>query len=282
MKNEKICISLIQLNTSDNLAKNFDAFKLQVENAALCGADFVLTPEVTNLITLDHEQRLTMATSADNDIFVNEGKILCKKYCIWLLIGSLVIRENSNKKCFNRSFLINPNGKVCATYDKIHMFDISLSVSNTFKESDFYNPGNEAKLIETDIGKIGLTICYDLRFPILFNDFAQRGANLITVPSAFTEITGKIHWEVLLRARAIETGCFILAPAQCGAHDKNRKRVSFGHSMIVSPWGEVLTSLGNEPGICTHTINLGDSSDFRKKIPSLTNERNYDIQVLTT
>jgi predicted amidohydrolase len=237
-----------------------------------------LTPEVTNLITLNHNKRIALATTEEGDIFLKEARRICLKYSVWILIGSLVIKDLGNSKCANRSFLINPHGSVISKYDKIHMFDISLSENETYKESDYYNHGNVAKLVNTDIGNIGMSICYDLRFPVLFNQMAANGADILVVPAAFTYTTGRKHWEILLRARAIENGCFVLAPAQCGSHDPESKRVSYGHSMIISPWGEVMTKLSDAPGICTHDIDINECAVYREKIPNIKNIRKYSLK----
>ena len=270
------------MNTTDDVHSNFASFQSGIIKAAEIGSDFILTPEVTNLITLDHKKRIALSTTEDEDIFLEEAKRLCLKYSVWILLGSLVIRDKRQSKCANRSFLIDPSGNIKARYDKIHMFDISLSKQEQYKESDYYNQGNVAQIINTEIGNIGMSICYDLRFPTLFNQMAINGANILVVPSAFTYTTGQKHWEILLRARAIENGCFVLAPAQCGSHDRASRRVSYGNSMIISPWGEILNKLSDKPGICTHNINICESSEYRKKIPNIKNISNYSMVTINT
>ena len=271
--NIKYLTSLIQLNTKDHVENNLHEYLSLLKESISNGSKFILSPEVTNCITTDHNKRLKIAKTLNSDIFITETKKICKDNGVWVLIGSLVMQGTQNNKCLNTSVLINPEGEIEATYDKIHMFDVSLSKKQTFKESDFYQNGEVAKLVKTSIGNIGLTICYDVRFPELYNKLALKGANILTVPSAFTKFTGKLHWETLLRARAIETGCYVLAPAQTGKHGKAGGRESFGHSMIISPWGEVLSSLKYDTGICTAEIDLSICDDFRRKIPSLANTK---------
>ena len=210
---------------------------------------------------------------------INETKSFCLKNSVWVLIGSLVMQGQNRNKCVNSSILIDPKGDIKCKYDKIHMFDVNLSENQKFTESEFYEKGDTAKLVKTEIGNIGLTVCYDVRFPNLYQQLAAKGAHIITVPSAFTKFTGNLHWEILLRSRAIETGCFILAPAQTGVHGQEGSRESFGHSMIVSPWGEVLNSLGSENGLCTAEIDLSICKDFRSKIPNLQNTQHFNLEI---
>lgn len=276
---KKFLTSLIQMNSTNNLDGNLTAYLSKLNEAVSHGSKFILSPEVTNFITTNHEQRLKIANSEEADLFINETKSFCLKNSVWVLIGSLVMRSRNINKCSNRSILIDPKGYIRCSYDKIHMFDVNLSKNQKFTESEFYQPGDTAKLVKTDIGNIGLTVCYDVRFPNLYLQLAAKGAHIITVPSAFTKFTGDLHWEILLRSRAIETGCFILAPAQTGTHGKEGSRESFGHSMIVSPWGEVLNSLGSEPGICTAEIDLSICEDFRSKIPNLQNIQEFSLEI---
>ena len=267
------------MNSTDNLDKNLTEYLSKLNEAVSCGSKFILSPEVTNFITTNHEQRLKIANSEEADIFINETKSFCLQNSVWVLIGSLVMRSQNKYKCANTSILIDPKGDIKCKYDKIHMFDVDLSDNQKFTESEFYQKGDTAKLAKTEIGNIGLTVCYDVRFPNLYQQLAGKGANIITVPSAFTKFTGNLHWEILLRSRAIETGCFILAPAQTGTHGKEGSRESFGHSMIVSPWGEVLKSLGSETGLCTAEIDLSICKDFRSKIPNLQNMQNFKLEI---
>ena len=267
------------MNSTADLDQNLEEYLSKLNEALSYGSKFILSPEVTNLITTDHKQRLKIAKSLKTDVFIKETKNFCLKNSVWVLIGSLVMQSHNPKKCANSSILIDPNGEVKCKYNKIHMFDVNLSEKQRFTESEFYQQGNTAKLIKTEIANIGLTICYDVRFPNLYQELAINGANIITIPSAFTKFTGNLHWGTLLRSRAIETGCFILAPAQTGVHGNKGNRESFGHSMIISPWGKVLNSLGAEPGICTAEIDLSICDEFRSKIPNLEKVQHFKFQV---
>jgi predicted amidohydrolase len=195
---------------------------------------------------------------------------------IWLLIGSLGVQTGAaDGRLANRSLLVGPDGGIAARYDKIHMFDVNVSETEVYRESAAYRPGGRAVLARTPLAAIGLTVCYDLRFPHLYRRLAQAGAEILTVPAAFNHITGAAHWEVLLRARAIETGCFVLAPAQCGFHAERagRGRRTHGHSLAVAPWGEVLADGGSEPGVTHVTLDLGEVARARGRVPSLEHDR---------
>ena len=197
---------------------------------------------------------------------------------IHLLIGSLALKtEDPDGRFANRSFLIGPDGEVMARYDKIHMFDVQVSAEETYRESAGYRPGTQAVVAQTPWGVLGMTICYDVRFPMLFQRLALAGATMITVPSAFSPVTGVVHWESLLRARAIETGCFVFAPAQTGTHfaTQGKQRRTYGHSMIISPWGEVVLDAGTEAGIFTFEIDPDEVQKARAKVPSLSHIREF-------
>ena len=198
---------------------------------------------------------------------------------VWILIGSLALKQGEGKRFVNRSFLLGPDGTVLARYDKIHMFDVDISETETFRESDGYQPGETAVMGEVDGVPVGLTICYDIRFPYLYRGMAKSGAKILTVPSAFSPETGKAHWEILLRARAIETGSFILAPAQCGEHRSTagRRRRTHGHSLAVDPWGRVLADGGDMPGVVLVDLDPGLTDDVRSRLPSLMHERQYKM-----
>ena len=267
------------MNSTADLDQNLEEYLSKLNEALSYGSKFILSPEVTNLITTDHKQRLKIAKSLKTDISIKETKNFCLKNSARALIASLVMKSLNSAKCASSSILIDPNGEVKCKYDKIHMFDVNLSSRQKFTESDFYQKGYTAKLVKTELGNIGLTICYDVRFPNLYQQLAINGANIITIPSAFTKFTGNLHWETLLRSRAIETGCFILAPAQTGVHGKKGSRESFGYSMILSPWGKVLNSLGSEPGICTAEIDLSICDEVRSKIPNLEKIQRFNFQV---
>lgn len=270
--------ALLQLNSSDNPRENLE-MTLALFNAAVAqGANFILTPEVTNCVSTSRAHQSRVLQYEQDDITL---KALChaaRSANVWLLIGSLALKTADPEGRFaNRSFLIGPDGQTKARYDKIHMFDVLLSDREHYNESAGYRPGDKAVTCQTDFGTLGLTICYDLRFPNLYRDLAQNGAQIITVPSAFAVTTGKAHWETLLRARAIETGSFILAPAQHGEHGSStgKARTTFGHTMAVAPWGEVIALLAEETGFCMVDINLDDVDSARSRVPSLFNQQSY-------
>jgi len=261
---------------TDNPKKNLSDFIEKVNETRNQKVDILLTPEVTNLITSDHKFRLKNIYDENDDPFINYAKNFAKINKLIFIIGSLVIKDKTSSKCYNRQIVISETGQIIATYNKIHMFDVSLGNNETYRESKFYNAGDTAVVVNTTKAKIGLSICYDLRFPKLYQDLAKSGAEIILVPSAFTQKTGELHWESLLRARAIETGCFVLAAGQCGQHN-NEGRRSYGHSMIISPWGKILTKLKNKPDVCYSEINLKIVYEYRSQIPSLDNQRNYKL-----
>ena len=269
-----LTVGLIQLNSGDDPAANLGQTLALADQAADRGAQFVLTPEVTNIVSDSRKhQAKVLQTEADDQTLAALQRLAAKRG-IWLLIGSLALKtDDPDGRFANRSFLISPNGNIRARYDKMHMFDVAVSDTETYRESAGYRPGNRAVLAQTDFGRLGLTICYDLRFPHLYRHLAQAGANIITVPSAFSPVTGAAHWETLLRARAIETGSFVLAPAQTGSHGSKRK--TYGHSMVVDPWGQVLLDAGTEIGAFIVNLDLNTVEQTRERIPSLTHDRPY-------
>ena len=241
-------IALIQLSSNDNLEENCEQIKNYLHDSIAKGARFILTPEVSNFISNDKTLRRRVLSVEYKDPILKLAKEIALKNQVWILLGSLAIKidEEIKDAYSNRSLLINPNGKVVARYDKIHMFDIKIKGKINFKESKYFAPGKDAILVKTPFARLGMTICYDLRFPILFNRLAKAGANLICVPSAFTVPTGEYHWELLLRARALENKVYILAPAQCGQNGPSRS--TWGHSLVVDPLGQVISDLGQERG----------------------------------
>ena len=271
--------ALVQLCSGDDPAKNLIACKELVENAAGRGAQFVLTPEVTNCVSTNRSHQEEVLAKEASDLTLAALRNQAKDLNIWLLIGSLALKtDDADKRFANRSFLISPQGRIAARYDKIHMFDVEVSPQETYRESAGYRPGQHAVIFETDFAKIGLSICYDIRFPALYQSLAVAGAQILTVPSAFSPVTGAAHWESLLRARAIETGCFVLAPAQTGTHEctQGKPRRTYGHSMAISPWGEVLIDAGTDPGVHIFDLNLNSVHEARRKVPSLTHIRKFD------
>jgi predicted amidohydrolase len=246
-----------------------------IRQAAGQGADYVLTPEVTNMIQSNRKAMFENLASEEDDLSLKAYRALATELKIHLHIGSLALRA-SPERAVNRSFLIGPDGLVIASYDKIHMFDIDLPGGESYRESANYQPGETAVIADLPWGRIGLTICYDLRFPALYRALAEAGASFLTVPSAFTVRTGEAHWHTLLRARAIENGCFVFAAAQAGTHES--KRQSYGHSLIVDPWGEVLAEGGaTETGVFMAKIDPAKVETARKTVPSLQHGRRFSL-----
>lgn len=262
----------VQLRSSDDVEENIRAASALIREAKGQGANFIATPENTTLMAPDGGAKLDKSFPEDKDPALPKFRALAEELRVWLLIGSLAIKVSESKTA-NRSFLLDPKGRIAARYDKIFLFDVDLPSGEKYRESNTVAGGDRAVTAELPWGKIGLSICYDLRFPQLYRALAQSGAFLLTVPSAFTETTGKAHWHVLLRARAIENGAFVIAPAQGGTHANGRK--TYGHSLIVSPWGEILAEGGTEPGVFLAEIDPALSLDARARIPNLRHDRGY-------
>jgi len=259
-------VSCIQLCSSDNVEYNFKKTKELILKAVKQKTNFILTPEVSSKISLNKKKLLKTATSMDKDFYLHGIRDLAKKYKKWILIGSLILKIGKNK-LVNRSILISSKGKIKCYYDKIHMYDAKLSKKEKYFESKLFKSGNKIKLAKLPWGKLGLSICYDLRFPSMYKKMSKSGAMFISVPSAFTETTGRKHWHTLLKARAIENISYIFAPGQAGKHCNGRK--TYGHSLIVSPDGEILKELGKKEGVITTTINPKFVVKLRKTIPSV-------------
>lgn len=268
----KFRAALVQMRSRQTVEPNITAATDLIKQAAAAGAHYILTPENTSLMELRTKPLFAAITTENADQSLKHFKHLAKNLKIWLHIGSLAIKLTETKVA-NRSYLLSPAGTIAAKYDKIHMFDVDLPGGETYRESKNYAPGESAILADLPWGKLGLTICYDLRFPHLYRQLAKAGANMITVPAAFTKQTGEAHWHVLLRARAIETGCFVFAAAQGGLHEN--ERATFGHSMIISPWGEIIAEMGQEPGWISAEIDLNEASAVRQRIPSLQHDRDF-------
>lgn len=262
----------VQLRTSDDVAENIRDTVRLVREAAAQGARFIATPENTTLMAPDAGAKLASSYDEAHDPALPVFTALARELNVWLLIGSLAIKV-SDTHTANRSFLIGPDGAIAARYSKIHLFDVELASGESYRESNTVAGGNEAVVADTEFGRVGLSICYDMRFPHLYRKLAQNGAFLFTVPAAFTVPTGQAHWHVLLRARAIENGAFVIAPAQGGTHAGGRK--TYGHSLIVAPWGEILAEAGTEPGVIVADIDPGLSKAVRGKIPSLQHDREF-------
>ena len=245
-----------------------------IRQAAEQGANYVQTPEVSNMMQVNRKALFEHLAAEEDDLSLKAYRALANELKIFLHVGSLALRY-SPEKAVNRSFLIGPDGEVIASYDKIHMFDIDLPGGESYRESANYQPGETAILADLPWGRIGLTICYDVRFPALYRALAESGALFLTVPSAFTRKTGEAHWHTLLKARAIETGCFVFAAAQGGMHEN--KRETFGHSLIIDPWGTVIAEGGVEPGVFLAKIDPAKVETARKTIPSLQHGRRFSV-----
>jgi predicted amidohydrolase len=270
----QVRVALIQMRTPADQAAALAQAAPLVREAAGGGAQLIATPEVTNLVQRNRALSMPAMRTAHDDPCVQGLIALAAELRVWLLIGSaVVVREGGGVA--NRSMLIDPAGRVVVTYDKMHMFDVDLPSGEKARESEAFVAGDAAVVADTPLGKIGLSICYDIRFAYLYRALAKAGAEILTVPAAFTRSTGEAHWEILLRARAIETGSFVLAPAQGGLHEDGRG--TWGRSMIVGPWGEVLArSDGDEPGVVAATLELDDVAKARQAIPALKNERGFN------
>jgi len=268
----KLTIACVQTNSKPDPTDNIAEVGAMIREAKARGADLITTPEVVGMLAANREEALATARSEDSHEVLAAFRDLAVELGSWLLIGSISIKL-SDDKLSNRSFLIGPDGRIVARYSKIHMFDVQVGDGASYRESTTYQPGEEAVLADTPWGTMGLTICYDIRFPYLYRDLAQAGAKLIFSPAAFTKVTGEAHWHVLQRARAIENGCFIVSPAQTGTHAGGRQ--TYGHSVIVAPWGEVLADGGTEPGVILAEVDLAAVDTARGKVPSLTHDRDY-------
>lgn len=272
-------IALLQLSVSDDPAENLPHTRAMLEEAAGAGAGFVLTPEVTNCLSSDRAHQRAVLRHEEEDETLAALREDAARLKLWLLIGSLALKTNDEDGRFaNRSFLIGPDGAIRARYDKINMFDVDVSETEKYRESAGYRPGTRAVIAPTPFGTLGMSICYDIRFPQLYRRLSQAGAQILTVPAAFNDTTGKAHWQSLLRARAIENGAYILAPAQTGTHaaHEGRPRRTWGHSMVVAPWGEVVADGGTEPGITYAEIDLAAVERARRRIPSLMHDRPFE------
>ncbi len=270
---------LVQLNVGDDPMANLPRTITLVQAAVAGGAGFVLTPECTNILSANrNHQRAVLHHEAD-DPTLNALRKQAAQSGIWLLIGSLALLTiDADGRFANRSFLIGPDGAIVARYDKIHMFDVDVTETEVYRESAGYRPGSMAVLADTTFGKVGMTVCYDVRFPHLYRRLAQSGAQILTVPAAFNHLTGAAHWETLLRARAIETGCFVLAPAQTGFHPETigKGRKTHGHSLAIAPWGEILADGGTDPGVTFVDIDLAEVANARARVPSLIHDRAFE------
>ena len=269
--------ALVQLTSSDDPAETLPGTLAALSEAVSRGARFVLTPEVTNCVSSSRTRQRAVLQFEEEDATLAALREAAARHGIWLLIGSLGLKLPDETRFANRSFLIGPTGEIAARYDKIHMFDVDISETETYRESDGYRPGAHAVVADAGFAKIGMAVCYDVRFPYLFRALAHAGAGVLTVPAAFSTVSGAAHWHTLLRARAIENGCWVLAPAQTGAHSvrEGRPRASYGHSLAVAPWGEIVLDMGTEPGVAVFDMDLGAVAEARRRIPAIHHDRPF-------
>jgi predicted amidohydrolase len=266
--------AMIQMRSGLQPGANIDAAVRYIGDAKLAGAEYVLTPEMTNILAANREQLFAVVVEEGADASLATLREVARKLGIYVHVGSLAIRISPDRAA-NRSFLIDPKGDILARYDKIHMFDVDLAGGESYRESRNYRPGELAVLADLPWGRLGLTVCYDLRFPALYRALAEAGATMLAIPSAFTKQTGEAHWHVLIRGRAIENGCFVFAAAQGGRHENGRD--TFGHSLIVDPWGRIIAEGGTEPGVIVAEINPAEVASARARIPSLQHGRRFEI-----
>lgn len=265
---------LIQMRTGRTPQANLDAAAKMIGEAKAAGADYVQTPEMTNIMEVNREAFFDAIAEEDSDIGVATFRELARALGIYLHVGSLAIKVSPDKAA-NRAFLIDPKGEIVARYDKIHMFDVDLANGESYRESRNYRAGEIAVVSDLPWGRLGITICYDLRFPALYRGLAEAGASFLAIPSAFTRQTGEAHWHILNRARAIENGCYVLAAAQGGKHENGRE--TFGRSLVVDPWGRVVAEGGTEPGIVMTEIDPAAVAAARSKVPSLQHGRRFEL-----
>ncbi len=268
-----VVAACVQMNAGPDVTANLGQAARLIREARREGASLICTPENTGRILADRVRAVAEAPAERDHPALPFFADLARETGAWLLIGSIAVRV-SPERCGNRSLLFDPGGRLVARYDKIHMFDVELANGEHYRESERMQPGGAAVLAETPWGGLGMTICYDLRFPLLYRALAQAGADYLAIPSAFTRPTGVAHWETLLRARAIECGAYVLAPAQCGIHDGGRG--TWGHSMIVSPWGEVIAAAAEEPGTILATLDREKVREARRMIPALGHDRPFE------
>ncbi len=266
-------VACVQISSQNNMQKNIAKAIDFIEQAASGGADLIALPENVAFMAGSPEELFASAVLPDEHPALKEFQKIAKKLGKWVLIGSISVKTAGSDKLANRSFLIDDKGQVHDTYDKIHLYDVTVEQGESHHESDRYIAGDKTILADTPWCKMGLTICYDLRFPHLFRKLAQNGAKIIAVPSAFTAYTGKAHWKTLLRARAIETSCYIIAPAQTGSHPANR--MTYGHSLIINPWGKILAQALDEEDVIMANVDLDLVDNVREQLPSLLYEREF-------
>jgi predicted amidohydrolase len=277
---EPMRAGLLQLTVGDMPADNVAPVRDALRTAVAEGAGFVLTPEVTNCLSASRSHQQTVLTDEAGDPVLAMLRAEAARAGVWVLAGSIVVKTgDADGRFANRSLLIDHTGAITARYDKIHLFDVQVTETETYRESAGIRPGDRAVLAQTPFGAVGMTVCYDVRFSHLYRTLAQAGAQILTVPAAFSPVTGAAHWEVLLRARAIETGCYVLAPAQTGTHPTSagRARRTHGHTLAVAPWGEVLADAGTAPGVTCVDLDLAAVASARARVPSLSHDRPFTL-----
>jgi predicted amidohydrolase len=267
----KFKVALIQMRSGLEPQANLAAVLAGVDEAKRGGADYVQTPEMTNVLENKRERLFTKIFSEEHDPTLATIREVARKLSIYIHLGSLAVKASAEKAA-NRGFLIDRKGDIAARYDKIHMFDVDLAGGESYRESNSYRPG---ELAVVPWGRLGLTVCYDLRFPALYRALAEAGASFLAIPSAFTKQTGEAHWHVLMRARAIENGCYVFAAAQGGRHEHGRE--TFGHSLVVDPWGKIIAEGGTEPGVIFAEVDPAEVAAARGRIPSLQHGRRFEL-----
>jgi len=273
----KMHVACVQMRSGVTISENISQIELLVRQAVDLGASYVQTPEMTGIVQRNRKALFEALHHQDEDPLVKHVANLSRELGIWLHIGSHAVLVDEEKAA-NRAFLFSPDGTIAVTYDKIHMFDVDLDNGESWRESKVYRPGEKSRMIDMDKVKLGVSICYDIRFPHLYQQQALAGADILTAPAAFTRQTGRAHWHIMQRARAIENGAFMISAAQGGDHEDGRE--TYGHSLIVNPWGEIIAELeGEEAGVISAEIDLEEVGKARAKIPNLANQRNFDVEV---
>lgn len=271
----RVKIGLVQPNIWDDMASNIGHVSALIRKAKADGAEFVATPENSAFMGANAAASVAAGRPEEQHPALQAFRQLAQELSCWLLVGSLAIKPEGANRNFNRSYLLAPDGEIAARYDKIHLFDVDLPSGETYRESNSIAPGGEGVVANLPFGKLGMSVCYDLRFPGLYRGLAQAGAELISIPAAFTRTTGQAHWHVLLRARAIETGAFVIAPAMWGDHPGNRQ--TYGHSLVIDPWGKVLADAGDGVGTVTVEIDLSEVAKARAQIPAWRHDPVYTL-----
>ena len=272
-------VACIQMRSGVSIASNIEAMDELVRQAASEGATYIQTPEMTGILQKNRRGLFAEITVQEGDALVSHSSKLAKELGIWLHIGSHAVLIGEAKAA-NRAFLFNPSGELVTTYDKIHMFDVDLDNGESWRESKVYQPGEKSCLVEVNEAKLGMSVCYDIRFPHLYREYALAGAQILTAPAAFTRQTGRVHWHILQRSRAIENGAFLISAAQGGDHEDGRE--TYGHSVVINPWGEIIAELAHEePGFVVAEIDLNQVFQARQKIPNLKNSREFNLESVT-